>query len=150
MYHLVAHDLARHDIAGDAHRGYQYLLVNFGIQIIGLDCRVGKRVFGSDMNIAGGMGAKLARPEGQAGKFVKNTFCRILKAGMGNMILNIRRIQRRAGTHKPAQNPGWQSQYAALAQAIIQYLFNKVQTMSPVVQRYIAPQPPGQAGNIMV
>ena len=144
------HDRALHDLPRDLHAGDMYAAILVRGQIIRLDHWFCHRVRAGDMNESTAFRAKLARPEGDPGEIVELPLFRIGKAGIGDVVLDIRPGQTFAAPHKTAKHAGRHRQHPATGKQIAQNLAGKAEPVGKLVDRDICLQPPGQARDVMV
>ena len=119
------HDRALHDLPRDLHAGDMYAAILVRGQIIRLDHWFCHRVRAGDMNESAAFRAKLARPEGDPGEIVELPLFRIGKAGIGDVVLDIRPGQTFAAPHKTAKHAGRHRQHPAAGKQIAQNLAGK-------------------------
>ena len=84
------------------------------------------------------------------GKEIENTFFRIGEAGMSDMVLDVWPRQSFAASNKAGKHACWHGQHTATGQGKFQDFRDQPKSARLAVDRYVALQPPGEAGDVMV
>ena len=144
------HHLALHDVPRNLHAGNMDPAILFRAQIVGLYCRCLHRISGEDMNASPTFGTKLAGAECDSGKAVELPLFRIGEAGMGDMVLDVGAGETLAASNEPGKHARRHRQHAAPCEEEPGNLNGKADSMRTLVERNVAPQPPGQARDVVV